>query len=81
MTVGETAVAQKDFRGVWRTRGGAVVRVLYWHRPWGRWLGKTVGGSGCLVTSWDADGNAPQRGLDLVERVRGEELVVFKFGQ
>ena len=70
-----------DFRGVYRTRCGAAVRILFWHG--GCWVGKKLEIGALLgVTNltWDANGKATDSGLDLMERVSGYPAMELKFG-
>lgn len=75
-----TQEASLDFRGVYRARGGAYVRIQFWHQPWKRWIGKVVQG-GEYWGTWDGFGNATDSRFDLVHRVEGEAARHVKFSR
>jgi len=62
-----------DFRGVWRTRSGAIVRVTAWHAAWRKWSGVVLAGD-CRTTLWDQEGRNVDSLCDLSQRLCfGEE--------
>lgn len=81
------AAERLDFRGVYRTRCGAIVRILYWHAVLGKWVGKIVDASPWQQNlTWDEKGYAYVMGglrdpeFDLMERVTGYPAEELKFG-
>lgn len=69
--------ARRDFRGVWRTRSGAVVWVQWWNAGMELWMGRFVDGS---AATWNARGDHSNREFDLVSRL-GEHAQRLKFGR
>jgi hypothetical protein len=70
-----------DFSGVYRTRCGAIVRVLFWHEDLGCWVGKRLAAhSETTGLTWDQNGKHAYSRLDLMERVSGYRDMEIKFG-
>ncbi|MGP0071218.1 MAG: hypothetical protein ACLPWF_04710 [Bryobacteraceae bacterium] len=70
-----------DFRGVYLTRAGALVRILAWNQARGCWVGKRLDGTGVQIDmSWDARGNHTNPDFNLMDRVTGYPLREIKFG-